>query len=336
MYKLCQYCGKSFFTYQKERKYCSYGCAKAAKYKKDYKCSVSNSEFKELYNLYKEKIRKLIFKRLVITQYFDECLQDALISLWLCALRHKEKNKNIGNISNVYITNMLINVIFKRNGRDIANYNKLSQIHKNILSENTILYANSDTTIADTMEYKTIPVDKLMDLKSLTTKIMCEGCLDKDVKFAIIRAEESGSNFKEKSYEKILEEYGINISPKAFTERARFGSQKLYAKYKEEIKELTNITEKELKFKEKNNYFEPRICSVCGRIFLPVTPWQEFCSKKCLVTKHNADRNARTKKQVEQDLLESIKQLRKEREKLKIEVNNKKQQVQYYTQKLKK
>ena len=340
MHKICQHCGKEFFTYQKNRIYCSYSCSRNALYKKEYKYKISDKEYSSLFKKYREDIRKILFKRLTNIQYYDEAWQDELITLWLCALRILEKGNSIENVPRSYIINSLIKTAIKRNGRDIANVKRISKcINYQPLSLNTILYfsENGDNNflIEDTLKDKSIDISKTIDLKNLVTKICCEAALDKDVEYAIIQAEERNQNFKINSYENILKNYGIEIPYKYFSERALTGAKKMYSKYKNEINEVAEISENELKFKpKKSEYLEPRICCVCGRIFLPLTPWQMTCSRTCHDMKNNEKRNIITKENLKKQLIEDIEKLRKEKQLLKITVNNQKQTVKRISAKL--
>lgn len=337
-YKICQQCGKLFYTKNKKRKFCSYSCSKAAKFKK-YSSTITNDEFKKLYKTYFTIIRKVLYARAL--RNFDLTQQNVLIALWIAAIRYKEKgNKNLDEIPYSYVLRTIIGAIQMSNARDNMGVRKLTKFAGEDFSLDSILCKYSDITILDTIEdNKHIDIDKELDLKNLVTKIVCEGLRDENSMYAIIQAEEKENNYKETCYKDIIKNYGINISPKLFMKRALIGKKRLYSLYSNEILDTLNITEKELGFTpNKEGYLTPRECEVCGRLFIPTrndSRWNT-CSPACSKMLANSKRNEQSRIRQKEQILRDIEKLRKEKQKLKIEVNNKKQQICYYQNKLNK
>ena len=335
-YKICQQCGKLFYTKNKKRKFCSYSCSKAAKFKK-YSSTITNDEFKKLYKKYFTIIRKVLYARAL--RNFDLTQQNVLIALWIAAIRYKEKgNKNLDKIPYSYVVRTIIGAIQRTNSNDNIGVRKLTKLAGEDVSLDSILGDDSDITILDTIEdNKHIDIDKQLDLKNLVTKIIYEGIRDKDSMYAIIQAEEKENNYKETSYQDIINNYGIKINPKLFMKRALIGKKRLYSLYSDEILDTLNITEKELGFTpDKKDYQYPRECVVCGRLFIPTrndVRWNT-CSFECSKILSNSKRNEQARIRKKEQMLREIEDLRKEKQKLKIEINNKKQQVCYYQNKL--
>lgn len=316
--KVCSYCGKVFHSGNKNAKFCSYSCSKYAKYKK-YSVSITNAEFKKLHDEYKETIRKLLFKRVILAGSLESAFQDSLIALWLCALRYKEKGESIEEMPRNYVIRTVIGAIQKVNGFDPAGIRKLTK-HVGIISSlDAKVFNDSDFTLGDTLKDKVIPSDKLIDTKNLVTKIIFEGFREENIKFAVIKGEADYGVQRTDIYKEVLENYGINLSSKQFGELALRGAKKLYAGYSEEILDCLEISEKELNFTpDPLGYSVPKVCEVCGRLFIPVKRdvRHNTCSVACSRLKSNLLRDEKQRKLQQEKLKQEIITLKEEKKKL--------------------
>jgi predicted nucleic acid-binding Zn ribbon protein len=326
---ICKYCGKTFFSYTKGRKYCSTGCAKLAKWKTDYPYPISNKEFKEKYSLFYNDMKRILWRRLSRFELQEEVWQDMCIALWILLLRQKAKGLKLDKLNPLYVKNMLANIVKKSYYSDRMNIQRLTEHISDVLYLSTPTKHSEDITIADTLPDNYISTDKYLDIKTLTTKLFVEASQKEEVQLAIIQAEEKCN--KTHSFKDIAKEYGFDFSSKQFSERARAGKVYFYSKYKDEIQEVLDTSEEECSFKLNKEYHTPQFCKVCGRVFIPLRAnHTETCSTECHVILTNAQRNHKARVEQEKKLLDSIRNLQKERRKLREEVNNKKQQIQYY------
>ena len=326
---VCKYCGKAFFSHTKDRKYCSYSCSKLAKWKTDYPYSISDKEYKEKYSLFCNSMKRILWRRLSRIELQEEVWQDMCIALWILLLRQKAKGLKTNELSPAYVKSILANVVKKSYYRDRMNIQKLTEHISDVLYLSTPTKHSEDITIADTLPDNYISTDKYLDIKTLTAKLFVEASQREEVQLAIIQAGEQCNKIH--SFKDIAKDYGFDFSSKQFSERARTGKVYFYSKYKDEIQEVLGISEKECNFKLTKEYRTPQFCKVCGRVFIPLRAnHTETCSRECHAILARAQRNHKTRMEQEKKLLDSIRNLQEERRKLREEVNNKKQQIQYY------